>query len=340
MPRKNKMNQAEELVRLLQLPSDVIIDHVEHVSREDIFFLKLPLPKERSCPLCGSHDCIIRGSAHTQTIRHIPVANRKVSLTFSKRRMNCQECSSSFYETPDWAFSNLRMSINLYGAIFRDLQEIIPFTQIMKKELISERTVRSVFDSIEILHPFILPRTLCIDEFHADSGFWIKKSRRWEKDSYNVNVTDGDRKIVIDVLQQRTLVFLSKHFKSTYTLEQRMRVKFFCCDMNGSFISLAKACFPGAVIIIDIFHVIQLLTRAMDKVRCREQDYFESLNRIDNYKLLKKLSRLFKTWEENFEIYFQDKASAKKKMLEEAFQLSPNLGSPSFLALSSWFIAF
>ncbi|MBQ9610231.1 MAG: transposase [Lachnospiraceae bacterium] len=145
----------------------------------------------------------------------------------------------------------------------------------MKKELLSERTVRSVFESIEILHPKTLPRTLCIDESHAESGFWIKKSHHWNKDKYNVNVTDVERCVVVYIFQQRTLAFLSSYFKKTYPTIQRMDVIFFCCDMNGSFISLAKSCFPKAIIVVDNFHAIQILTKSMDKIRCREQDRLE-----------------------------------------------------------------
>ena len=325
MPRKKKLNAAEELIQLLQLPPDVTVDHVDHELEEDIFFLNLPVPLERTCPFCSSNDCIIRGSALTQSIRHIPVSGRKITLSITKRRFYCKCCEASFYDTPDWVLSRLRMSRNLYKAIFNDLCEILPFTQIMKKEHVSERTIRSVFDSIEILHPGNLPRTLCIDEFHAESGFWVKKSKHWSKDKYNVNVTDGERKIVVDVLQQRTLQYLSKYFRETYLPVQRQAVKFFCCDMNGGFISLAKSCFPKAVIIVDNFHVVQLLTKAMDKIRCREQDFLIDHNRKDDYARLKKLSRVLKTWDGNIEKYFQETASAKRKLMEEAFQVSPNL---------------
>ena len=108
MPRKKKLNAAEELVHLLQLPPDVTVDHVVHHNEEDNFFLILPVP-DANCRIqallftpCGSHDCIIRGSSLTQSIRHIPVSGRKIYLSITKRRMFCNNCSSSFYETPDW----------------------------------------------------------------------------------------------------------------------------------------------------------------------------------------------------------------------------------------------
>ena len=325
MPRKKKFSAAEELVQLLQLPPDIIVDHTDHRLHEDIFYITMPVPDERTCPLCGSHDCIVRGSSLTQSIRHIPVSGRKISLSITKRRMFCNDCSSSFYETPEWVLPTLRMSTNLYKALFKDLQEIIPFTQIMKKEQVSERTIRSVFDSFEIQHPELLPKTLCIDEFHAESGVWQSERKRWYKDKYNVNVTDGDRKVVIDVLQQRNLEYLSKYFRQTYLPMQRDGVKFFCCDMSGSFISLAKKCFPKAVIIVDNFHVVQLLTRSMDQLRRREQNYFEEHKKEDVYKRLKNLALVLKTWEDNLELCFGDSAPDKKKMLEEAFQVSPDI---------------
>ena len=80
MPRKKNFNAAEELVQLLQLPPDIIVDHTDHRLHEDIFYITMPVPDERTCPLCGSHDCIVRGSSLTQTIRHIPVSGRNISF--------------------------------------------------------------------------------------------------------------------------------------------------------------------------------------------------------------------------------------------------------------------
>ena len=120
MPRKKKLNAAEKLVHLLQLPPNVIVNYVEHTLGEDTFFLKFPLPDKRICQFCKSNDCIVRGSSLTQTIRHIPVSGRKISLVFSKRRMYCENCSSPYYETPYLVLSRLKMSINLYRSVFHD----------------------------------------------------------------------------------------------------------------------------------------------------------------------------------------------------------------------------
>ena len=48
MPRKKKFSAAEELVQLLQLPPDVIVDHTDHDLHEDVFFITLPIPNERT----------------------------------------------------------------------------------------------------------------------------------------------------------------------------------------------------------------------------------------------------------------------------------------------------
>lgn len=202
----------------------------------------------------------------------------------------------------------------------------------MRKECISESTIRSVFDSIEILHPAHLPETLCIDEFKADTGYWIKHSKKWVKDSFNVNVTDWKRRVVIDILQQKNLTFLMKHFKRHYDKYERDQVRFFVCDMSGSFISFAKQCFPNAHICIDNFHIIQRLENSADAVRIRKQNYYKNNDDNERYSLFKHLSLLLKTKISNHDIKWGEHKEHRLQKLNDAFDIEPEL-KEAYMAL-------
>ena len=320
----SKKNLEAQLLRLLKLPADVSILNSKFTDDSEILTLQLPATK-RMCPLCGSNDCIVRGSGKWQELKTFPVDNRRVILRIFKRRMFCRDCQSSFYESPDWIFPRLRMTKSLFKSIFKKLTEMADFSEISDTMLIGESTVRTVFNSIDLLHPKKLPETLCIDEFHADSGFYNKKHKKWLTDDYNVNVTDWDRRIVVDVLQQKNLAFLSKYFRKQYNKYQRDAVRFFVCDMNGAFISLAKECFPKATICVDNFHVVQRLSKAVTDVRRRLQNTYKANEDITSYNLMKHLQYPLLIFHIHFHDKYGDKAEEKRLALEAAFQIAPDL---------------
>lgn len=332
----SKKKQLEnQLLRLLDLDPDITIDRSELTPSGEIIHVALPLPAVRTCINCGSNDCIIKGSGDHQNFQHFPINNRSIKLRIYKRRLLCKDCRASFYETPDWVIPRLRMTRQLYLSILKDLTEVVSLRMIMRKECISESTIRSVLDSVEILHPSTLPETLCMDEFKADTGYWIKRSKKWTKDSYNVNVTDWDRRVVIDVLQQKNLSFLLKHFKKHYSKYERERVRFFVCDMSGSFISFAKKCFPDARICIDNFHTIQRLEKVVDDVRIRTQNYYKNTGDTERYNLLKHLSYLLKTKISNHAAKWGRLTTHNRQKLDNAFSVSPEL-EESYLALQEF----
>ena len=93
---------------------------------------------------------------------------------------------------------------------------------------------------------------------------------------------DADVKQIIDILEDRRLISLQTHFKR-YTKEARDRVKHFVIDMYAPYMSLIKELSPAhqrntiasfqeavgafAKIIIDKFHLVQHISRAVNTPR-------------------------------------------------------------------------
>ena len=70
----------------------------------------------------------------------------------------------------------------------------------------------------------------------------------------------------IDLVLDRTTNNLDKYF-SHCTEKARKRVKFVVMDMYSPYIDLIKKWFSNAKIIIDLFHIVQLLTKNLNKTR-------------------------------------------------------------------------
>ena len=57
-----------------------------------------------------------------------------------------------------------------------------------------------------------------------------------------------------------------EYFKSL-DKSKRMNVKYFSCDMNKTFIDIAKTYFPNAKIVVDRYHFIRQVYWALENVR-------------------------------------------------------------------------
>src|SRR3712207_7243601 len=51
-------------------------------------------------------------------------------------------------------------------------------------------------------------------------------------------------------------------FRSRFSYQVRSQVKYIVMDMYSPYIQLAKRCFPKANIVLDTFHIVQLVNRA------------------------------------------------------------------------------
>lgn len=70
----------------------------------------------------------------------------------------------------------------------------------------------------------------------------------------------------MNIVEDRRLNSLLSYF-SYYTNEARSSVKFVVIDMYSPYITLIKKMFPNASIIIDKFHLTQLISRSLNKTR-------------------------------------------------------------------------
>lgn len=103
----------------------------------------------------------------------------------------------------------------------------------------------------------------------------------------------------MDILPDRTQSHLTSYFREI-DRAQRLRVKYFVCDMWQPYVDLAHTFFPNAKVCIDKYHFIRQVTWAMENVRKRLQKTMTITMRKyykRSHKLL--LTRYHKLKEEN-----------------------------------------
>lgn len=103
---------------------------------------------------------------------------------------------------------------------------------------------------------------------------------------------NGQTHEVVQILRNRFKKNLLKYF-GKFTLKARTNVKTVTMDLNFYYQDIVRACFPNAQIIIDRFHMVQMLTRSLNSLRVAVMKKFKKGTR--EYSLLKSPWKLYLT---------------------------------------------
>ena len=126
-----------------------------------------------------------------------------------------------------------------------------------------------------------LPENLCFDEFRSVNS--------------TMSFICCDAEVshdIVAILENRLTKTIREHFMNRYTNRERAAVKFVVVDLNAQHIKFIKALFPNARIIIDRFHIVQLVGRALGNARISLMKKMNDCH-CREYKILKAHWRLF-----------------------------------------------
>ncbi|MCA9766342.1 MAG: transposase [Carnobacterium sp.] len=118
----------------------------------------------------------------------------------------------------------------------------------------------------------ILPAHLSFDEF------------KYAKGQLAFEYIDAKAGDILDILPSRDGRTVKSHFISHYSLRDRKKVQTVTVDMNASYTGFIPLLFPKANIIIDRFHIIQLINRSMNKTRVNVMNRLNTSNGEDQKK--------------------------------------------------------
>lgn len=163
------------------------------------------------------------------------------------------------------------------------LTEELAMSTIAKHTFVSPNTViRVLRDTVQSFPKYQqLAQTICIDEFKSVKNCAGKMSFIF---------CDGDTHEILDIVENRQQHYLIEYF-SRFDMSQRLKVKFVVMDMFKPYIDVIKICFPNAKIIIDKFHVVQHLNRALNRLRVETMNRCR-YSRPTDYRKLKQLWKL------------------------------------------------
>lgn len=238
---------------------DVIVKSVENNGEELHVFIELPR-KTQICPCCRAETNRVH-DYREQKIKDIPFG-RMTYLYLRKRRYCCGHCGKRFSEENTFVPRYYRLTRRCIASIIQQLKKLVCATEVARNHNVSVTSVFRYFKPVSYSCAE-LPEVLSIDEFKGDTG----------GEKYQTILTDVQNRKIRDILPNRTEQDLKEYFLN---FKNRNCVKYFVCDMNPHFRSVAKECFPNAKIIADRYHVTRQVIWAMEAVRKEEQKKYST----------------------------------------------------------------
>lgn len=252
------MNFNTLLFRLGIDPSNFINEDDEPIRTKDGFIYEVRQKADiRRCPYCDSGNVTIKGYFTTE-INCSETDHIKDILRIRKVRFKCKYCNKSFTPHIDGIERYSKLSNQTMDMIYKDFTKLISFSSIANRYGITRQRVIQIFDEkIKFVPRKSMPFVLCIDEIR----FKEKINQK-----YCCVLYDFDNKNIVDIVENRQLPYLDEYFDNI-PLNERNRTKYFISDMYDGYKNVCRRYFPKAIHIVDLFHVITQLNRAVNKLR-------------------------------------------------------------------------
>lgn len=196
-------------------------------------------------------------------IPFIEIAGFPSLIRLKKRRFQCKSCRKVTVSETSLVQKNCQISEIVRQKIAHLLLNREALTHIAAKLAISTSTVYRKFKQFHFQEEYTtLPEVLSWDEFS------------YQKGKLAFIAQDFNTKKIITILDDRRQTTIRNHFFK-YSKEARKKVKVVTVDMSGSYIPLIKKLFPNTRIVLDRFHIVQHINRALKQTRIEIMKQFD-----------------------------------------------------------------
>ena len=196
-------------------------------------------------------------------IPFLEVAGFPSLIRLKKRRFQCKNCRKVTVSETSLVQKNCQISEPLRQKVAQALVNRQALTHIAQDLAISTSTVHRKLKEFTFKGDFSrLPEILSIDDFS------------YQKGKLAFIAQDFETKKIITILENRTQTTIRNHF-FRYSKEARNSVKVVTVDMSGSYIPMIPKLFPKAKIVIDRFHIVQHMSRALNHTRIQLMTQFD-----------------------------------------------------------------
>ena len=225
-----------------------IVDLIQKVTKD-----------KRVCPRCGSTKCYSNGK-YPANYEDFAPNGKKYVFNITRKRLRCEGCGKAFSPSLTGITPYSVLTQNITNKIIECFKEKKTFADIAYDYHVTTSYVIKLFDEeYKYVPRGDIPEVLCIDEFYFSRKADFK---------YCCCLVDFMNRELIDVIQSRQKPFLEEYFDNV-PFAHRQKVRYFVSDMYDGYAYIKNKYFPKAIHIIDLFHVVSLLTNAVNTIRCQ-----------------------------------------------------------------------
>lgn len=213
------------------------------------------LHEPRACTKCGGMS-LYRHGTKTTTYADSPLRGFAAKLEAKVRRYRCRDCGETFLQPLGGVLDERRMTERCAEFVAKAALRHT-FAHVAREVGVDEKTVRAVaterMESLTAAHRPKLPRVLGIDETKIAGELRLV-------------LTDVERRKLLDMLPARdkdTLATWLGHYRD------RSVVQVVTIDMWRPYQRIAAELLPGAVVVVDKFHILRMAGESLDRVRIR-----------------------------------------------------------------------
>lgn len=278
-------------------------------------------PRENSRPVCSRchrQGCTYDHMANSRLFQFVPIWGYQVYFRYRMRRVNCPDCGIKVERVP-WAEGKHRLT-KPYQQFLAGWAKQLSWLEVAR----SFRTSWDhVFQSVKTVVEYGL-RYRRMDNIEAIGVDEIQYAKGHQYLTLVYQIDSGAKRLLY-IAQKRTIKSLLRFF---FELRKSgcERLKFVCSDMWKPYLKVIKKKAPQALHILDRFHIVAKLNKAVDEVRRAEvkrlkDEGYEEILKHSKYCFLKNESNLTDKQKTKLDDLMQyDLKSVKAYLLKESFQ--------------------
>jgi transposase len=250
----------ESLIRTLLLPELTLVSFHRIPDSRIIEVVARKVPEVEYCPRCATPSTSGYDTRRVR-LKDEPIRGMRVWLVVEKRRLRCRPCGTVFTEPLPWARKGFRHTERYGRAVMQACERYVDLKQVRRDFRCSGGWLYStLYRHLELerrKRQYPWPVKVGIDEH------FFRRGKGGFRDFVTM-VVDQKNHRLLEVVEGRTSSELEAALDG---IAGRENVRVVAIDMCDPYKSFARRFFPRALIVADKFHVLRLLTPAINRHR-------------------------------------------------------------------------
>jgi transposase len=294
-------------------------------------------PRRNSKPICSCCDkpapCYDHGNGEARLFQFVPLWGFLVYFSYCMRRVNCNRCGVKVERVP-WAEGKTSQT-KAYQLFLARWARRLSWKETAD---VFRTSWDSVFAAVRAVVDYGL-RHRCLSGIEAIGVDEVQYRKGHNYMTLVYQIDEGSRRLLY-IAEKRTVKSLLKFFRHVGP-EVCSEIRFVCSDMWRPYLKVIRKKLPHALHILDRFHIVANLNKALNEVRAQEASVFQSCGagqvlKHTKYCFLKNPENLTEKQKLKLsDILKLDIKSVRAYLLKEQFQHFWSYSSPYW---AEWFL--